>query len=288
MSSIKPIDMQLVVQAFERKDEAGYVLDFSDRTFTEFFALELGLDIDDPRYAANGRGKLKRLRCFLTLESDTIAGQVLHALWRYREGLGARHPRVQPLADGGVKLLAFIERLEGGQPATQRPSTPLAGRQVFDELKKRVLDLAALEPQPRGFAFEKFLKDMFNAFGMEARDAFRLRGEQIDGSFQAGSDTYLLEAKWQNSLTGVGDLHAFHGKIEEKAAWARGLFISVAGFSPDGLHAFGRGKKLICVDGRDLYDLLDRSLALPEVLARKARRAAETGHPFVPVADLFF
>ena len=33
---------------------------------------------------------------------------------------------------------------------------------------------------------------------LEAREAFRLRGEQIDGSFVLGHETYVLEAKWQS------------------------------------------------------------------------------------------
>jgi restriction endonuclease Mrr len=71
-------------------------------------------------------------------------------------------------------------------------------------------------------------------------------------------------------LTGAADLHAFHGKVEEKAAWTRGLFISQSGFTDDGLHAFGRGKRVVCMDGLDLYE----------------RRAAETGRPFIRVRDL--
>ncbi|MBI1256539.1 MAG: DUF3644 domain-containing protein [Chloroflexi bacterium] len=287
MVGIKPLQLQTIVQAFERRDGPGFVLDFSDRTFGEFFAHELGIDINDPKYAVNGSSKLKRLKCFLGTADDATAARVLRALWDYRVGLGADHMHVQPLVDSGAKLQALIQTLEGKQsPPTPRAPVQ-ANAQLPATLKRQVLDLAGLDPQPRGYAFEKFLKDMFNAFGLEARDAFRLRGEQIDGSFQIGSDTYLLEAKWQNGKTGIADLHAFHGKIDEKAAWARGLFISVTGFSEDGLHAFGRGKKLVCMDGRDLYDMLDRGLPFPEVLQRKVRRAAETGSPYASVADLF-
>jgi hypothetical protein len=128
---------------------------------------------------------------------------------------------------------------------------------------------------------------MFDAYGLEARDAFRLRGEQIDGSFQLSNDNYLLEARWQNLPCGVEDLHAFHGKLEQKAVWAQGLFISNSGFTDDGLIAFGRAKRLICMDGLDLCDVLHRAIPLDHVLDRKVRRSAETGLPFVRVRDLF-
>ncbi len=120
------------------------------------------------------------------------------------------------------------------------------------QLSGDLIALSQLDPQPRGYAFEKFLKNLFDAYGMEGRDPFRLKGEQIDGSFLHANDTYLLEAKWQGAPIGAGDLHAFHGKVEEKAAWARGLFISQSGFTEDGLHAFGRAKRVICMDGLDL------------------------------------
>jgi predicted protein tyrosine phosphatase len=79
----------------------------------------------------------------------------------------------------------------------------------------------------------------------------------------------------------------FHGKLEQKAAWARGIFISHAGFSEDGLAAWGRGKRVICLDRYDLYEMLQRGLPLDHVLDRKIRRAAETGIALVRVRELF-
>jgi hypothetical protein len=131
------------------------------------------------------------------------------------------------------------------------------------------------------------LTRLFNAFGFEARGSFRLVGEQIDGSFVLSGHTYLVEAKWQNQLTPVADLHVFQGKIGEKADWSRGLFVSYSGFSPDGLTAFGRSKKIICTDGLALSEALMRELPLNVVLERKVRHAAETGQAFARVRDLF-
>lgn len=100
-------------------------------------------------------------------------------------------------------------------------------------------------------------------------------------------ETYLVEAKWQSAPTGAADLHAFHGKLEQKAAWARGLFVSNSGFTPEGLAAFGRAKRVICMDGLDLFDALEKQIPLNHVLERKVRRAAESGLPFERVGDLF-
>jgi Restriction endonuclease len=150
-----------------------------------------------------------------------------------------------------------------------------------------LLGLVALEPQQRGYAFETFLTAMFEHARLAPKEPFKLRGEQIDGSFEFGHEVYLVEAKWQSEPTQAKDLHVFHGKIEQKAAWTRGLFVSNSGFTEDGLHAFGRGKRLICMDGLDVHDMLDRQLPLGDVLQRKIRRAAETGLPFHRVRDMF-
>jgi predicted protein tyrosine phosphatase len=53
------------------------------------------------------------------------------------------------------------------------------------------------------------------------------------------------------------------------------------------LAAFGQGKRVVCMDGLDLYELFDREISLYQVLKIKVRRAAETGLPFVRVRDLY-
>jgi hypothetical protein len=45
----------------------------------------------------------------------------------------------------------------------------------------------------------------------------------------------------------------------------------------DGLVAFGSGKRLICMDGRDVDDALDRQIPLKGRSRTQVRRAAETG-----------
>jgi len=78
---------------------------------------------------------------------------------------------------------------------------------------------------------------------------------------------------------------SFHGKVEDKIAWARGLFVSYAGYSEQGLDAFG-GKRIMLMDSLDLHDTLRRGLSFADVIALNARRAAETGRTFVRVRDL--
>jgi hypothetical protein len=267
----------------------GYVLNFSDATYARFFAEELNVNIDDGKYYAEGGSKGKRLRYFLRTESDALAVKTLKALWEYREMLRVRSGEEEKVPNAQGRFLELLARLGDAPASVKRQPSPkrVFDRATYSELQSKLIALGGMSAQARGFAFEKYLRQLFDAFELEARSAFRLVGEQIDGSFILGDVTYLLEAKWHNEQTGIGDLHAFHGKVEQKAAWARGLFVSYIGFSDQGLQAFGRGKKVICLDGADLAEAFIRELPLPEVLHRKVRRAAETGAAFVRVRDLF-
>jgi hypothetical protein len=286
MPNIRSIDMLVIDDLFEMG--SGYVLNFSDRTFAQFFAEELNIDIDDPVYAQNGSSKAKRLRCYLQTVDKPTAARTLNALWEYREVMRQRAGRDDTIKNAHGQLLAILNRLQGGAtPASQTGPTPAFDRELFPQFGADLRRLSDVQGQARGYAFESFLATLFNRFGLEARDPFRIRGEQIDGSFLLASEVYLLEAKWQNAPSGIDHLHTFHGKIEQKAAWTRGLMISYCGFSEDGLHAFGRGKRVICMDGLDLAESLMRELPLNQVLDRKVRRAAETGLAFVRVRDLF-
>ncbi len=52
--------------------------------------------------------------------------------------------------------------------------------------------MSTATPQQRGYDFERFLRELFDAYELSARTAFRLTGEQIDGSFVLHNETYLL------------------------------------------------------------------------------------------------
>lgn len=288
-TKIRAIDLRLIDDLFEMG--GGYVLDFSNRTFAEFFADELGVDIDSPQYEAEGTSKAKRLRLFLRICDDSLRIRTLLALWEYRQAHQRRSGVKERIPNAQQEFDALLARLGGKRTAPQQVAGP-AAQPTFDPLKlaqlgSRLLELSRLDPQSRGFGYERFLKDMFDANGLAARSSFRLVGEQIDGSFELSGETYLLEAKWQALPVGAADLRAFQGKVEEKAAWSRGLFVSESGFSEDGLAAFGRGKRVVCMDGLDVYEMLQKQLRFVDVMSRKVRHAAETGNPFARVRDLF-
>ena len=154
------------------------------------------------------------------------------ALWEYREANRRRNRTEEPIPGAEVEFSALIERLGGNRspkPATAAAAAPASNKielALAHGLRDKLLEVSRLDPQSRGFAYEKFLKDVFSANGLAPRASFRVVGEQIDGSFELSGETYLLEAKWKGLPIGASDLHAFHGKVEDKAAWSRGMGMS--------------------------------------------------------------
>jgi hypothetical protein len=286
MTRLSTIDLMLVDDLFDYR--TGYVLNFSNNTFERFFAEELGVEIYSDVFGQDGTSKGKRLGCYLRVSDPKDAAKALRALWDYRQALLTRSGEAEKVKDATARFFDLIRKLEGGTPSPSEPTPkPRVDKTLLDKLNAELMRVSMLAPQPRGYAFETFLKDLFNAYGMVARGSFRLIGEQIDGSFSLSDQPYLLEARWQNAPTNAGDLLAFNGKCENKADWTRGLFISQSGFTSDGLVAFGRSKRLVCMDGLDLVDTLRRGLHLQSVLLEKVRRAGETGAPFMRVRDIF-
>ena len=78
MDQLRPIELKLVDELFGMS--SGYVLDFSNSTFADFFCREVGLDIYDEAYAIYGTSKGKHLRAFLTIGQPKAIAKALAAL----------------------------------------------------------------------------------------------------------------------------------------------------------------------------------------------------------------
>lgn len=103
MSTLKTHEKVIFEKLFDR---GGYVLDFTDPTFSAFFR-EHQIGIDDQKYKFNGASKMKRLRAFWEVESDAVVGKVLEALLQYAEAL-------EGVGEGDKrKAVEVIDRLTG-------------------------------------------------------------------------------------------------------------------------------------------------------------------------------
>lgn len=293
-------EKEILEELFQMR--GGYVLNFSDRTFGEFFQNDMALNIFDPKYNYASGSKANRLRGFWQVADDSLVSLSINHLLTYIDTQVAIGRLQSEQFSGALiqRTRSIAARLSGVSPGKtadsahkshqpERTQAAMVDAAAVGRLRDSLMGLHTMPPQQRGFAFERFLNDLFELFQLAPRSSFRLVGEQIDGSFQLGQDVYLVEAKWQNEPTGQSDLLSFSGKVEGKAQWSRGAFISYTGFSQDGLEAFARGKstRIVCMDGFDLHCVLTHGLNLGEVIAAKVRRAGETNDAFVSVRDLF-
>lgn len=80
MSSLKNYQLKIFETIFEMG--GGYVLDFSNSSFSQFFS-DYKINIYDDRYSVIGDSKANRLRAFIKIENDKLVGQVLSDLLEY-------------------------------------------------------------------------------------------------------------------------------------------------------------------------------------------------------------
>lgn len=116
MVTLKRSEMRIIDDAFDM--HGGYVLNFSDRTFAEFFEDEFGIEIYTEKYAFNGGSKAKHLRAFIEAEDAYNVSRVLRRLWGYAESLPKRpvYPWSEQQEEKDVKtpLFDLLARIEGG------------------------------------------------------------------------------------------------------------------------------------------------------------------------------
>lgn len=92
----------------------GYVLNFVDRTFSDFFR-DFDIEIDDEKYRdGNSGSKANRMRAFWACEPDQLVGEVLQELVDYAESYRPDHP-------GGDDCRAIASRLLFNKNDNERP-----------------------------------------------------------------------------------------------------------------------------------------------------------------------
>jgi hypothetical protein len=189
----------------------------------------------------------------------------------------------------GHQFISTEQKLaeERRQAHAQRMQRASAVSAKLEELNAEYCRLViSTDKQARGYMLEKMLKQLFELFDLDPKASFRIEGEQLDGSFVFENTDFLFEAKWQDKPVSAGGLDSFAAKVQRKFD-ARGLFLSVNGFSPEGVRAHSSGKKvLLLMDGSDLAAVLEGRIDLKQLLDRKRRHAARTGEIYFTYRDM--
>jgi restriction endonuclease Mrr len=136
--------------------------------------------------------------------------------------------------------------------------------------------------QTAGRKLERLLWRLFDLFRLDAGEAFRLKGEQVDGRFRLHKMTWLLEAKWTRRPTGKAALAPFNATVENKSAATRGLFVSVSGYSSQALAWVKSNQRpaFLMLDGNHLRAVLQGKERLDVMLDRLAAEFDATGEPY--------
>ncbi|WP_218243652.1 hypothetical protein [Comamonas fluminis] len=155
-----------------------------------------------------------------------------------------------------------------------------AVRQKLETIKNRYMALAGSEnAQSRGFELERVMYELFELFDLDPKASFKNLGEQVDGAFSLEGTEYLFEAKWQKDLVNKADLAVFTDKVRTKLENTLGVFLSINGFSADGVTAHqAGGASILLIDGADLMAVFEERIDFISLLLRKKRHAAQTGN----------
>jgi hypothetical protein len=269
--------------------DTGYVLDFTNRSFAEFVRDSTGRNIYDTRYDHESGSKANRLRAFWQKEDNALVGKLMGDILDYRAGNG-------PLDE--VCRLVVARLLKDASPITasqtqsqdkQEEAEHQRRSQALRELKETFLQLAVQSDRnAAGLTLEKVLNRLFEIYGLQPRQPFRIVGEQIDGSFQMDGQIYLLESKWEKEPLSEAPLLVFRGKIEGKSTFTRGVFIALNDIAGPARDAITRGKapSFFVMNGHDLLMILGETISLPDFLRMRVRLLAEEGSVFVPFSHL--
>jgi len=142
MTALKRSQIRNIEEVMAYPKGRGYVLDFSDRTFAEFFEDEFGINIDDEKYYHQGTSKRWRLLTFIDLENDHLVTKVLRTLWERRESLIRR--KIALINEGEEELLkeTFLNTLQDIESSSTTIDTKALDRhdtsRTLDELIKDI------------------------------------------------------------------------------------------------------------------------------------------------------
>jgi hypothetical protein len=163
-----------------------------------------------------------------------------------------------------------------------------AVKEKLEELTQEYYKLLGSDaPQQRGYRLESIVRKLFDLFDLDPKASFKIVGEQIDGAFTFDGTDYLFEGKWQEEPVRASDLDALSGKLSRKLDNTLGLFLSVNGFSEDGIRAHSSGRRLIILmDGSHLMAVLEGRIDLIQLLLRIRRHAAQTGNIYLRIHEI--
>lgn len=192
--------------------------------------------------------------------------------------------RIEVAERSSLKLRELIRRQDADREykETIRTSAAKATRETYDsklsELRTKFAEAHDLEPQKRGYALESIFTDLMRLSGIPVEEPFRIVGEQLDGAIKYDGHYYLLELKWTEGKSDPKEIGHFFYKVEGKMQ-ARGLFVSMSGFTEGAIATLPKGKdlKILLLDGNHFANVIYGMYKFQELLEHAIRQASLKG-----------
>lgn len=203
------------------------------------------------------------------------------------------HKNFVPVSDGhkidlaetcALKLKEIIDKqrkeIEAKQQVRKKATESKTVDYTSELLKVRNMFIEAekLDGQKRGYAFEKVFIQLMKLSNIVVHEPFKITGEQIDGAIKYGNHYYLIELKWTKSKAAHSEIASLYVKVEGKFD-ARGIFISMNGYSNEILQSLPKGKKLttILLEGMHISNVIFGLYTFPELLEHALSQASLKG-----------
>jgi len=217
MSSLTEVDKRYLENLLGM--QSGYVLDYSDPTFHEFFNRH-GIDIHSQKYQTYGSSKAKKLRAFWEQDSDVLVGRTLGEMLDVYEVncvLNSRQPDLSVLE----KSREIVARLRGS-------SVPSKKSDKVDEFLQNVFSIPNIQKLPVEATAVPIIESRLN----EARVAMSA-GAYLSTIFLCGSvlEAVLLGAAQKEPARfnrASASPKTADGSVKRFYEWSLAQFIDVA------------------------------------------------------------
>jgi len=114
---------------------SGYVLNFTNRTFAEFFLDSVGLDIYDTKYDYESGSKANRMRAFWNIENNYMVGKLLGDIFDNWDELSGHYDQTQ----APENCLCIVRRLKESAPVPDIEAVrSISDEKDFEALAKSV------------------------------------------------------------------------------------------------------------------------------------------------------
>lgn len=181
------------------------------------------------------------------------------------------------------RLREIIRDQEKNKPTNKSTKQPLIVDYETELMKIRYLfnEVQKLNGQARGYALEKLFVKLMEISNILVVEPFKIIGEQLDGAIKYGGHYYLLELKWTESKAAHQEISSLYMKVEGKLD-ARGIFLSMNGYSTEILQSLPKGKSLktILFDGMDFANVIYGYYTFSQLLEYALKEASLKGNIF--------